>query len=112
MYLIGVPWEEAQKAGSLMGEKTVLNEFVAYLDLSQIPVDQMSDRTRRIVANALCGFANLGSIGIIVGGLSIIAPEKREVFLSLSWKTLLAGTLATCCSGAIIGVLPAALYAG
>ncbi len=112
MYLIGVPWDEAQKAGSLMGEKTVLNEFVAYLDLSQIPVDQMTDRTRRIVANALCGFANLGSIGIIVGGLSIIAPEKRDVFLSLSWKALLAGTLATCCSGAIIGILPSALYAG
>jgi CNT family concentrative nucleoside transporter len=112
MYMIGIPWDEAQKAGGLMGEKTVLNEFVAYLDLSQIPVDQMTDRTRRIVANALCGFANLSSIGIIVGGLSIIAPERRDLFLSLSWKALLAGTLATCCSGAIIGILPAVFYAG
>jgi CNT family concentrative nucleoside transporter len=110
MYMIGVPWEEASKAGSLMGVKTVLTEFVAFIDLSSIPVDQMSDRTRRIVANAICGFANFGSVGILLGGLSIIAPEKREVFLSLAWKTLLSGTLATCTSGAIVGLLPAALF--
>lgn len=110
MYMIGVPWNEAQKAGSLMGVKTVLTEFVAYIDLSQVPVDAMTDRTRRIVANALCGFANFGSIGILMGGLTILAPERRDVFLGLAWKTLLAGTLATCCSGAIVGALPAALY--
>ncbi|MBI1361847.1 MAG: nucleoside transporter [Alphaproteobacteria bacterium] len=112
MYMIGVPWNEAQKAGSLMGVKTVLTEFVAYIDLSQVPVAEMTDRTRRILANALCGFANFGSIGILMGGMTILAPEKREVFLSLAWKTLLAGTLATCCSGAIIGALPASLYGG
>ncbi len=112
MYLIGVPWNEAQRAGSLMGVKTVLTEFVAYIDLSQIPVGEMTDRTRRILANALCGFANFGSIGILMGGMTILAPERREVFLSLAWKTLLAGTLATCCSGAIIGALPASLYGG
>ena len=72
-----------------MGVKTVLTEFVAYIDLSQIPVDEMTDRTRRIVANAICGFANFGSVGILIGGLTIIAPEKREVFLSLAWKTLI-----------------------
>jgi CNT family concentrative nucleoside transporter len=112
MYMIGVPMEEAAKAGSILGVKTVLTEFVAFIDLSAIPVDEMSDRTRRIVANAVCGFANFGSVGILIGGLSIIAPEKREVFLSLAWKTLVAGTFATCLSGAIVGLLPASLFAG
>jgi concentrative nucleoside transporter, CNT family len=111
MYMLGIPWSEAQKAGGLMGEKTVLNEFVAYIDLSQIPLAEMTDRTRRILSNALCGFANFGSIGIIVGGLSIISPDRREVFLSLAWKALLAGTFATCTSAAIMGLLPSALYA-
>lgn len=111
MYLIGVPWEEAAKAGSLMGVKTVLTEFVAFIDLSAIPVEEMSDRTRRIVANAICGFANFGSIGILIGGLTIIAPDRRELFLSLSWKTLVSGTLATCASGAVIGLMPASLFA-
>ena len=112
MYMIGVPMEEAAKAGSILGVKTVLTEFVAFIDLSAVPVEEMSDRTRRIVANAVCGFANFGSVGILIGGLSIIAPEKREVFLSLAWKTLIAGTFATCLSGAIVGLLPASLFAG
>jgi concentrative nucleoside transporter, CNT family len=112
MYLIGVPWEEASKAGSMMGVKTVLTEFVAFIDLANLPVEEMSDRTRRIVANAICGFANFGSVGILIGGLTIIAPEKREVFLSLAWKTLIAGTFATCLSGAIVGLLPAGLFVG
>lgn len=111
MYLIGVPWEEAAKAGSLMGVKTVLTEFVAFIDLASVPVDEMTDRTRRIVANAICGFANFGSIGILIGGLTIIAPDRRELFLSLAWKTLVSGTLATCASGAVIGLMPANLFA-
>jgi concentrative nucleoside transporter, CNT family len=112
MYMIGVPWEEAQKAGSLMGVKTVLTEFKAFIDLSAIPPEEMTDRTRRIVANAICGFANFGSMGILIGGLSILCPEKRDVFLSLAWKTLLAGTLATCSSAAIVGMLPSGLFGG
>ncbi len=112
MYMIGVPLDEAAKAGSLMGVKTVLTEFVAFIDLGNIPVGEMTDRTRRITANAICGFANFGSIGILIGGLSIIAPDRRKVFLSLAWKTLVAGTLATCASGAIIGFLPASLFSG
>ena len=112
MYMIGVPWDEAEKAGSLMGVKTVLTEFIAFIDLAGVPVEEMSDRTRRIVANAICGFANFGSVGILIGGLSIIAPERRDVFLSLAWKTLIAGTFATCLSGAIVGLLPASLFAG
>ncbi|HBH90716.1 nucleoside transporter C-terminal domain-containing protein [Ponticaulis sp.] len=112
MYMTGVPMEEAAKAGSLMGIKTVLTEFVAFLDLANTPADQLSDRSRIIVAHAICGFANFGSIGILIGGLTIIAPERRETFLSLSWKTLLAGTLATCMSACIAGALPASLFLG
>ncbi len=112
MYMTGVPMEEAAKAGSLMGIKTVLTEFVAFLDLANTPADQLSDRSRIIVAHAICGFANFGSIGILIGGLTIIAPERRDTFLSLSWKTLLAGTLATCMSACIAGALPASLFLG
>ena len=112
MYMVGVPMEEAAKAGSLMGIKTVLTEFVAFLDLANTPADLLSDRSRIIVAHAICGFANFGSIGILIGGLTIIEPERRDLFLSLSWKTLIAGTLATCMSACIAGALPAALFLG
>ena len=70
----------------------------------------MSDRTRIITAHAICGFANFGSMGILIGGLTIIEPERRETFLSLAWKTLIAGTLATCLSGAVVGALPVDLF--
>lgn len=110
MYLIGVPWDEAVKAGSFLGMKTVLTEFVAFLELSKVPAEALSDRTRLITAYAICGFANFGSMGILIGGLSIIAPERREVFLSLAWKTLLCGTLASCMSAATVGFLPARLF--
>ncbi|MEL6663561.1 MAG: nucleoside transporter C-terminal domain-containing protein [Pseudomonadota bacterium] len=110
MYLIGVPWEEAARSGSLMGIKTVLTEFVAFLELAQIPADEMSPRTRIITAHAICGFANFGSMGILIGGLTIIEPGRRDTFLQLAWKTLIAGTLATCLSGAVVGALPVDLF--
>lgn len=110
MYLIGVPWEEAARSGSLMGIKTVLTEFVAFLQLAQVPDGEMTDRTRIITAHAICGFANFGSMGILIGGLTIIEPARRETFLQLAWKTLLAGTLATCLSGAVVGALPVDLF--
>jgi len=110
MYMIGVPWEEAARSGSLMGIKTVLTEFVAFLELAQIPPEEMSDRTRIITAHAICGFANFGSMGILIGGLTIIEPARRDTFLSLAWKTLIAGTLATCLSGAVVGALPVELF--
>ena len=69
-------------------------------------------RTRIITAHAICGFANFGSMGILIGGLSIIEPDRRDDFLSLAWRTLLAGTLATCLSGAVVGALPYQLFAG
>ena len=112
MYMIGVPMGEAAQSGSLMGIKTVLTEFIAFLDLANIPADEMTPRTRMITAHAINGFANFGSIGILIGGLSIIEPARRTTFLELAWKTLIAGTLATCLSGAVVGALPAALFLG
>ena len=112
MYMIGVPWSEAPQSGSLMGVKTVLTEFVAFLQLADVPVEAMDPRTRMITAHAICGFANFGSMGILIGGLSIVEPERRDDFLSLAWRTLLAGTLATCLSGAVVAALPYALFAG
>ncbi|ABI78816.1 nucleoside transporter, NupC family [Hyphomonas neptunium ATCC 15444] len=112
MYMIGVPWSEASQSGSLMGVKTVLTEFVAFLQLAELPVEAMDPRTRMITAHAICGFANFGSMGILIGGLTIVEPERRDDFLSLAWRTLLAGTLATCLSGAVVGALPYALFAG
>ncbi len=112
MYMIGVPWSEASQSGSLMGVKTVLTEFVAFLQLAEVPVEAMDPRTRMITAHAICGFANFGSMGILIGGLSIVEPERRDDFLSLAWRTLLAGTLATCLSGAVVAALPYALFTG
>lgn len=110
MYMIGIPWAEAQTAGALMGVKTVLTEFIAFLDLGATPVEDLGPRSRMITAHAICGFANFGSIGILIGGLSIIEPARRSTFLDLAWRTLLAGTLATCLSGAVVGALPFALF--
>ncbi|RIJ28805.1 NupC/NupG family nucleoside CNT transporter [Henriciella algicola] len=112
MYMIGVPWSEAPLSGSLMGIKTVLTEFVAFIELGNVPVEAMDPRTRIITAHAICGFANFGSIGILIGGLNIICPERRSTFLELAWKTLIAGTLATCLSGAVVGALPVQLFTG
>jgi len=112
MYMIGVPMGEAAQSGSLMGVKTVLTEFVAFLQLAEVPSDAMDPRTRMITAHAICGFANFGSMGILIGGLSIVEPARRDDFLVLAWRTLLAGTLATCLSGAVVGALPYQLFAG
>jgi concentrative nucleoside transporter, CNT family len=112
MYMIGVPLGEAAQSGSLMGVKTVLTEFVAFLQLAEVPAEAMDPRTRIITAHAICGFANFGSMGILIGGLSIVEPARRDDFLALAWRTLLAGTLATCLSGAVVGALPYQLFAG
>ena len=112
MYMIGIPWEDASQSGSLMGVKTVLTEFVAFIQLADVPAEAMDPRTRMITAHAICGFANFGSMGILIGGLSIVEPARRDDFMSLAWRTLLAGTLATCLSGAVMGALPYQLFAG
>lgn len=104
-WLMGVPWAQAQNAGTLMGMKTILNEFIAYNELSKLPADALDARSRLIMLYALCGFANFGSLGIMVAGLSTMAPERREDVLSLGLKSIVSGTIATCLLGAIVGLL-------
>jgi CNT family concentrative nucleoside transporter len=104
-WLMGIPWSEAITAGGLMGMKTILNEFVAYIELAALPRDALSERSRLIMLYALCGFANFGSLGIMIGGLTAMAPERRGDILSLGPKSIVSGTLCTCLIGAIVGVL-------
>jgi len=104
-WLMGVPWSEAVTAGALMGIKTVLNEFLAYLRLAALPEGALSDRSELIMTYALCGFANFGSLGILIGGLSTMAPERRDEIVQLGLRSIVAGTLATCCTGAVVGIL-------
>jgi CNT family concentrative nucleoside transporter len=102
-WLAGVPWSEAQAAGQLLGTKTVLNELIAYLDLAQAP--GLSDRSRLLMTYALCGFANFGSLGIMIGGMSTMCPERRPEIVSLGLKSIVAGTLATCLTAATVGLI-------
>jgi concentrative nucleoside transporter, CNT family len=104
-WLMGIPWAEATAAGALMGVKTVLNEFIAYVELSKLPPEALDARSRLIMLYAMCGFANFGSLGIMIGGLSTMAPERRDDVLSLAPKSILSGTIATCLMAAIVGVL-------
>jgi len=104
-WMIGIPWSESATAGFLLGEKTILNEVIAYLDLSKIPAETISMRSRIIMVYALCGFANLGSLGIIIGGMAAMAPKRRNEIVALGGKSILCGTMATCMVGAIIGLL-------
>jgi len=105
VWLIGIPWSEAQVAGALMGTKTVLNEFLAYLDLAALEPQQLSQRSRIIMTYALCGFANLGSLGIMIGGLGTMAPSRRDEILSLGFRSIIAGTLATMMTAAVVAVI-------
>ena len=105
MWVGGVPWDLAAAAGRLMGTKTVLNELVAYLDLSALPPAALSPASRHIVTTALCGFANLGSAGILVGGLGAMLPDRRSTIAALGLRSIVSGTLATLLSGAVVGLL-------
>jgi len=109
-WLIGVPWEEAGKAGWLLGVKLMLTEFVAFIELGNVPAGDMSERTRMLMTYALCGFANIGSVGITVTGLSVLVPDRREEVLGMVWKALFAGFLATLMSASIVGVMPASVF--
>lgn len=105
VWLIGVPWEEARTAGALMGTKVVLNEFLAYIDLSRLPQAALGERSRLIMTYALCSFANLGSLGILIGGLGSLCPERRDEIVSMGVKALVAGVLASLMTGAVVGML-------
>ncbi len=104
-WLIGIPWAQAETAGSLMGIKTVLNEFLAFLELSKLTPDQLDNRSQLIMTYALCGFANFGSLAIMLGGLTTMVPERRDELVSLGLKTILSGTLATMMTAAVVGTL-------
>jgi CNT family concentrative nucleoside transporter len=104
-WLIGIPWAEAQAAGALIGIKTVLNELIAYLELAKVPAAELSPRSRVILTYALCGFANLGSLGILIGGMTAMVPERRAEIVSLGARTVIAGTLATLMTGAVVGLV-------
>ncbi|WP_119166931.1 NupC/NupG family nucleoside CNT transporter [Algihabitans albus] len=104
VWLIGIPWEEAAEAGRLMGVKTALNELVAYLELAKLPEEALSERSRLIMTYALCGFANFGSLGIMIAGLATLAPERRAEIAGLGLKSIVAGTLATLSTGAVVGL--------
>ena len=105
VWLMGVPWAEATTAGALMGTKTILNELLAYLDLSNLPAGALGDRSKLIMTYAMCGFANPGSLGIMIGGLGTMAPERRDEIVALGVRSIIAGTLATCMTGAIVGLV-------
>jgi CNT family concentrative nucleoside transporter len=105
VWLIGVPWEEAGTAGALMGTKVVLNEFLAYIDLSKLPPAALGAKSRLIMAYAMCSFANLGSLGILIGGLGSLCPERRDEVVAMGAKALLAGVLASLMTGAVIGMI-------
>ncbi len=104
-WLMGVPWPQAVTAGSLMGIKTVLNELIAYVELAKLGPDALDPRSKLIMLYAMCGFANFGSLGIMIGGLGTMAPQRRGEIASLGLKSIVSGTLVTCLMGAIVGVL-------
>jgi concentrative nucleoside transporter, CNT family len=104
-WLMGVPWSQAATAGRLMGIKTILNEFIAYVELSKLAPDALDPRSRLIMLYAMCGFANFGSLAIMIGGLVTMAPQRRADIVSLGWKSIVSGTLATCLMGAIVGTV-------
>ncbi|MBN2809920.1 MAG: nucleoside:proton symporter [Deltaproteobacteria bacterium] len=105
VWLTGIPWREATAAGQLMGIKTILNELIAYQRLAALAPEVLSERSRIIMTYCLCGFANFGSLGIMIGGLKTIAPERTREILSLGFKSILSGTLATLLTGCIVGVM-------
>lgn len=104
-WLMGIPWSEAQAAGSLMGIKTALNELLAFLALAELPQGSLSEKSTVIITYALCGFANFGSLGIMIAGLSGMCPQRGAEIVELAPKSLISGTLATCMTGAIAGLL-------
>ena len=105
MWTLGVPWEQAPAAGALMGTKTILNEYVAYLDLAALPEGSFDPRSQLIVVYALCGFANLASVGLLVSTIGTLSPSRRVEVAGLGMKSWIAGNCATAMTGAVIGLI-------
>jgi CNT family concentrative nucleoside transporter len=104
-WLMGIPWSEAPTVGSLLGVKSVLNEFIAYIQLSAMPTEVLSERSRLIAIYGLAGFANLASIGIQISGIGTMCPERRKDLADLAWPAFVAATLASCMTGCIVGIV-------
>ena len=104
-WFMGIPWEESLIAGQLLGVKTALNEFVAYLYLSDSTEYNLSEKSRLIMLYALCGFANFSSVGILLSGMSAMVPERRDDLISVTGKALWAALLASCMTGFIVGII-------
>ena len=104
MYVLSVPWHEAEAAGALFGEKLILNEFVAFSHMGEY-LAGMSERTRAVVTFSLCGFANLSSIAILLGGLGVLVPEKKDLIARFGLKAVAAGSLSNLMSAALAGLL-------
>ena len=109
-YAIGVPWSEALAAGNILGTKLFLTEFIAYIELGAIPAGEMSERSRMILTYAICGFANVASVGIMTGGMTVLMPERRTEIMSLAWKALLPGFMATLMTAAVVAAMPVGLF--
>ncbi|MSP67005.1 MAG: nucleoside:proton symporter [Alphaproteobacteria bacterium] len=104
-FAMGVPWAEAAAAGALLGTKIVLNELIAYLQLAALPPGTLSPRSQVIMLYGLCGFANLGSLGIMIGGLATLVPERRGEVVALGARSIISGTIAACMTGAVAGLM-------
>jgi CNT family concentrative nucleoside transporter len=104
-WLIGIPWGEASAAGALLGTKIVLNELIAYLSMARLPPGTLGDESRLIMTYALCGFANFGSLGIMIGGMGAMVPDRRGDIVALGMRSIVAGILTTCLTAALVGLL-------
>ena len=103
-WLMGIPWNEAVIAGELLGIKTTLNEFVAYPGLASLENGELSDKSKLITFYSLCGFANFSSVGILISGITAMAPERKDDLINVSFKALVGATLASCMTGLIVGL--------
>jgi concentrative nucleoside transporter, CNT family len=106
VWLYGVPWHEAQTAGSLLGIKTILNEFVAYSKMTKLPPGALDPRSTQIMVYAMCGFANFASVGILIAGFGTLIPDRRDEIVPLALRAIVSGTMASGLTGAMIGFLP------
>jgi CNT family concentrative nucleoside transporter len=104
-WIIGIPWDEAQLAGELLATKLFINELVAYLQLAAVKPGELGGHSRMIMTYALCGFANFGSLGIMIGGMTAMCPSRSADILRLAPRALWSGLLATCMTGAIVGLI-------